>query len=45
MEPQKNDESLVAHLLKNLKQNEFEYSRTNFLTKINSKTHSRGNSI
>lgn len=45
MEPSKNDESLVAHLIKNLKKNEMKLSRTNFFIKNHSNSHSRVNSI
>lgn len=33
MEPSKNDESLAAHLIKNLKKNEHQFSKTNFYEK------------
>lgn len=45
MEPSKNDESLAAHLIKNLKKNEHQFSKTNFFIKNNSNSHSRVNSI
>ena len=45
MEPSKNDESLAAHLIKNLKKNEHQFSKTNFFMKNNSNSHSRVNSI